>query len=92
MALKEVSFDLFLSSLHFTLSCYQLVVWLHCKLVQMQEDIAAALLQGSNSNYGRQNQSAGTIPPASSGPLSGCLQASPPSQVELHKMKQWLQR
>jgi hypothetical protein len=92
MALKQVSFDLFLSSLQFTLSCYQLVVWLHCKLVQMQEDISAAPLQGSNSNYGRQNQSAAATPPAALGTLSGCLQASPPSHVELQKMKQWLQR
>jgi hypothetical protein len=92
MALKQVSFDLFLSSLQFTLSCYQLVVWLHCKLVQMQEDIAAVPLQGSNSSYGRQNSSASAALSASSGPLSGCLQAFPPGQVELHKMKQWLQR
>jgi hypothetical protein len=90
MALKQVTFDLFLSSLQFTLSCYQLVVWLHCKLVQMQEDISAAPLQGSN--YGRQNQSAGATLPATVGPLSGCLQTFPPGHVELHKVKQWLQR
>jgi hypothetical protein len=92
MALKQVSFDLFLSSLQFTLSCHQLVVWLHCKLVQMHEDIAAVPLQGSNSNYGRQNQSAAATPPAAFGPLSGCLQTFPPDHVELQKMKQWLQR
>lgn len=55
MSLKDVDFNDFISCLRFPLSCYQLVVWLHCKLAQVYEEIGSvsASTGGSTSPMGR---------------------------------------
>jgi hypothetical protein len=64
MALKEVDFNGFISCLRFPLSCYQLVVWLHCKLVHINMEIGSASTSsgGATSPMGRGQVGKGATP------------------------------
>lgn len=104
MSLKQVTFDLFLSSVRFHLASYQLVVWLHGKLVQIHEDVSiisyttsGVALHGRGSSQGLSSSATGLSANGSAihtvganAGVLGCLCIAVPRSVELHKTKQWL--
>jgi hypothetical protein len=99
MTLKRIDFNLFISCLRFPLACYQIVVWLQDRLLFMVEESKeeVSLLARSQAQQAQQGSIASVAAPRAEDKGScnvgyACLQQVPLRTVELHKIKQCLQR